>query len=1138
MAESAQPPGTAVEPSTEVRTFLIADVRGYTRFTVEHGDEAAARLAGRFAQLAREAVSARGGEVIELRGDEALAVFSSARQALRAALELQACFAQEAGSDLPLHVGIGLDAGEAVPVEGGYRGGALNLAARLCALAGPGEVLASEGVVHLARKVEGLEYVERGAVQLKGFADPVRVAEIRLSSPGLSGGARATAGRGGRETADSPAPLAVDDPGAGSERTLPIGGFLGALPAGSLVARGEELQRILLSVDAVGGGSGRLVLLAGEPGVGKTRLAQEATLIVRNRGFLVAAGRCYEPRQATAFYPFVEALTMLYAAAPRQIHAEVPRRWAYLGRLLPNEDISVPASSSGGQDEHDRLFWAATGFLQAIAAESPVALLLDDLHWADTSSLELLQHLARHTRADRVLLLGTYRDVAVGRQHPLEQALRDLSREQLLERVAVRRLDREGTRALMAAAFDLSEVSEEFAILVQRQTEGNPFFVQEVLRALVERGDIYRENGRWERREIGELSVPESIRSAIGERLSRLSEESQEVLNEASVLGPTFSFDDLQGLANRAEEVVEAALVEAMAAGLVAEMGRDAYAFNHALTQQTLYAELPARRKRRLHLAAGEVLERLPERRREGRAAELAWHFLQADDPERALPYAALAGDLAEAVFAHAEAERHYRTALELARELSDRPTESAVLEKLGVVLVNMGQLEEALEVLEGAVRLYGAEGDLEGETRTVARIGFAHTQRSATREGIARLQQAIERFEAAGAPPSPGLAELYYALGYLFWLAGRYDEQLAAAERAAELARATQTDRVLSQAEQQRGLALYMLGRVDEALQALIDGIPLMEELGALYDLSHTLNNVGWSYAVRGELARSRAYIEQALEVARRLGDPLSIANMTGNLGQNALLKGEWNEARSYLERALDLARPLATGWVWAYLVLDLGELSLAEGRVDEGTRSLLECIAIAESSGDLQGLRWAHRLLAEQDLLEDRPNAALARLEPRLDRPGLEEAQVTDLLPVLAEAQLALGQIEAAEETAANALTRAIRQKNRLSHVRALRARSKVLAERGRWDDAQADLEEAVTMARQIAYPYAEAQALHDMGLLRSHQGGGGLDRNRPTSQAREPLEAALAIFVRLGAEGDVERTKQTLAKLQQTD
>jgi class 3 adenylate cyclase len=183
---SVTPPATGGTPAgpggdgTGIRTFLIADVRGYTLFTHERGDEAAAKLAAKFASLAREGVEGRGGSVIELRGDEALAVFASPRQALRAAVELQARFVEETLADpaLPLGVGIGLDAGEAVAVEGGYRGGALNLAARLCGLAGPGEVLASQEVTHLARRVERIGYVDRGPVHLKGLAEPVRVIRV------------------------------------------------------------------------------------------------------------------------------------------------------------------------------------------------------------------------------------------------------------------------------------------------------------------------------------------------------------------------------------------------------------------------------------------------------------------------------------------------------------------------------------------------------------------------------------------------------------------------------------------------------------------------------------------------------------------------------------------------------------------------------------------------------------------------------------------------------------------------------------------------------------------------------------------------------------------------------------------------
>jgi adenylate cyclase len=217
LTERSMTDSAVTEDASQVRTFLIADVRGYTRFTLEHGDAAAAKLATQFAKVTSESVDAHEGQVTELRGDEALAVFSSARQALRASVDLQDRFEmQSRKSSLPLKVGIGLDSGEAIPVAGGYRGAALNLAARLCALAGPGEVLASGTVANLARKLEGITYLERGLVELKGFADLVRIVQVPSAA----------------DEAQSPYPRQATEPAESVpiHQRLPIGGFLGSLP--------------------------------------------------------------------------------------------------------------------------------------------------------------------------------------------------------------------------------------------------------------------------------------------------------------------------------------------------------------------------------------------------------------------------------------------------------------------------------------------------------------------------------------------------------------------------------------------------------------------------------------------------------------------------------------------------------------------------------------------------------------------------------------------------------------------------------------------------------------------------------------------------------------------------------------------
>ncbi|MBV9281078.1 MAG: helix-turn-helix domain-containing protein, partial [Chloroflexi bacterium] len=251
--EAAGQTGRAVEPAAEIRTFLIADIRGYTAFTQERGDEAAAQLATTFAAIMRERVAGHGGEVIELRGDEELAVFGSPRHALRAAMGLAGRFAREGSGDASpaIKVGMGLDAGEAVRVEGGYRGRALNLAARLCSLAGPGEVLASEEVVHLAGTMEGVVYRDRGEARLKGLADPVRVIQITpegVLPTGLSGSAHA-----GWQATTLPA------------QTTPF------------IGREEEVEAIcgLLRQEGV-----RLLTLTGPGGIGKTRLALEAARLL------------------------------------------------------------------------------------------------------------------------------------------------------------------------------------------------------------------------------------------------------------------------------------------------------------------------------------------------------------------------------------------------------------------------------------------------------------------------------------------------------------------------------------------------------------------------------------------------------------------------------------------------------------------------------------------------------------------------------------------------------------------------------------------------------------------------------------------------------------------------------------------
>jgi WD40 repeat protein/class 3 adenylate cyclase/type II secretory pathway predicted ATPase ExeA len=386
-------PAARIAVETQIRTFLIADVRGYTSFTRDRGDEAAAQLAAAFAEVAREGVESRDGEVIELRGDEALAVFGSARQALRAAVELQVVFHDESSIDpsLPLAVGIGLDAGEAVPVEGGFRGAALNLAARLCASAGPGEVLVSQGLVHLASTVEGVRLEERVPLDFKGLDAPV------------------LAWQATREDVSGPI-------GAPSEhRAAPTGKPQVLLdvppeldPLTRLVGRDRDARWIRWAWRQARRGPGRIVVVTGSAGAGKTLLAAEAAQLAAREGGSVA-----------------------YASS-RRSPADVERA------------IAAAAGSSG-----------------------PTLLVLDDLEAAGDAELAPIAELVDRLHERRLLVVGILRDGAASRTRTALERLAG-GGEDRIRRLGP--FDRDGVRAV--AALYVEEPSSEVPVDTILQATG------------------------------------------------------------------------------------------------------------------------------------------------------------------------------------------------------------------------------------------------------------------------------------------------------------------------------------------------------------------------------------------------------------------------------------------------------------------------------------------------------------------------------------------------------------------------------------------------------------------------------------------------------------------------------------------
>lgn len=919
------------------------------------------------------------------------------------------------------------------------------------------------------------------------------------------------------------------------DASLPVGGFLGALPEGPLISREAELERLGAALADVGRGTGRLLLLSGEAGVGKTRLAQEVTLRARAAGFLIATGRCYEPQRVVGYYPFLEALQQLLAATPPARQADLLRRWPEVARLLPQR----PAGPAGGTgDDPQRLFWQVTGCVRALAERRPVALLLDDLHWADEASLDLLQHLTRQTRTSRVLLVGTHRDDEARGHQALLSVVRDLVREGLVEQVTVARLPQSGTAA-QAAALLGAEMSADAGAWLHQRTEGNPFFTREVVRALRDRGDLYLGNGQWEHSASVEIVVPESVGSVIGQRVAQLPDVTQEVLREASVLGQAFEFGIVLRMRDRDEAEVETALEHALTAGLVHETGGDGYTFHHVLIQQALYAGLTARRKRHLHLAAGEALERLPERERAQQwAAVLAWHFSSGGANDRAQPYTLQAGNQAEAVYAHDEAVRQYRVAVAQARRLGDGAREAEALERLGSLLNSLSRWGEAIPELERAVAIARAAGDLDRLATSTAELasvyylarrredGWRHLQAllatlsdGAATETVARDAVTAERTFAKLSPHAAASVNLSL-LGY--WGENAYGDvhdALAAAERIVRYARVAGDLRMEVCGHDARGSLLRELGREDESLAAFEGALPLAERAGDLGALPSLLGKIGYGYLQRGMFDRVADYYARGLEAAERLGHPFPLKCLLSSIGEQSFYAGDWTGARDYHERAaaaMGTSSETPESGPPEYMErIHLGIVALAEGQIAVATAALEEGILAAspqprDPQGDPVPLTLAHEALAELDVLEGHPEAARGRIESVLESlEGMDRLRIK-LLPLLAWAYADLGE----EDRAAEIAERAVEWTGgrwRLYEVDTLRAKALVDIRSGRWQQAAEALDTVLELSCAMPYPYAEAKALYVYGRLHAARGEPGA--------AHESFQAALAICARLG-------------------
>jgi class 3 adenylate cyclase len=585
---------------------MFTDLVGSTGLLRE-GPEVADDVQHAHLASSRDAVGRYRGVVVKSVGDGVMAVFPSASDAIACAELIQqtAEHARRRNSHVPL-LRVGLSAGEAVYDEehGDWFGRPVVEAARLCTGdASPGDQVLVTGVVRLlVGGAGGHTFLALGTRELKGFDEPVDVFELAW-----------------RRSPAAPMPLPAPTTRATSATSA------------NFVGRTAELQRLdALSADAHTAREPRVVLVGGEPGIGKTRIVAELARRAHEGGTVVLWGGCDE-EVAVSYRPFVDALRYWFD------HVRDPEALAVLTRtdvlrLIPELRERFPDLPEPRENEPDlerlQLFEHVTQILDAAAAANPTLLVLDDLHWATTPTILMLRHLVRHLGAPLVIV-GTYRDTELDRQHPLAAALADLRREPIVERIDLRGLDQFSvteyvTRVLTRA----NGHADALATLLQTETRGNPFFIGQVLRHLIERGDVISRDGQWLMATgPSELGLPEGVREVIARRLSRLPDNANRALAVAAVIGMQFDHAVLDRVvaADAGGDVLIDGLEAAVRARLIDEVAAPVprYGFAHALVRQTLLSELTAARRSLLHRQVGDALAYGPE----PDVAALAYHY-------------------------------------------------------------------------------------------------------------------------------------------------------------------------------------------------------------------------------------------------------------------------------------------------------------------------------------------------------------------------------------------------------------------------------------------------------------------------------------------------------------------------------
>ncbi len=751
----------------------------------------------------------------------------------------------------------------------------------------------------------------------------------------------------------------------------------------SLVGRDKEYAQLIRHLEAASRGRGQLVIIDGEIGIGKTRLVQEL-LDRAEPDFHLLIGRCYESEMALPYQPLVEALRGYLPTldlSRLQVSSlwlrEVSKLIPELSEALPDLPNSVPLNTD---TERSRLFEGVVQFLVALSRQHPLNLFIDDLHWADQATLTLLQYLARHVTRERMLLIGAYRTEDLN--EPLTNTMRSLKQEGLLARITLRRLTLEDVTTLIREMAGMESGGEKFSHRLYRETEGNPFFISEVIRSLFEEGILYQDEHGWSTdlkdfdTSYAQIPIPASVREVIQARLNRLDDVSYQVLETAAVFRQQFYFVTVKRACDKSEDEALDAFDKLLRAQLIKEVEvgikGSSYDFNHDKVREVAYQQMSGARRQQVHRRVGEALETEYRNRLDEVVSRLAHHFAAGGDREKALRYSIRAGDRARELYANEEAIAYYQRALELAESEQELAT---IYEGLGDVYALVGKHQKAIESYK-AVLTSKSVLDSAGEGLGKRRVAEIHRKTGRVYERNGGRDLALEHFrtgrrilESDG--PSLEMVRLDSGMAFLNIRRGQYEEAIRLCQQSLDMVEKL-PDNVDSRKERARiynNLGSIYLNWNDypRAIEHFEKSLTIRIENRDTHGTAILYNNLGVVYERQGNYDRAFEYHRQSFELEKEIGDIYGLAISHTNLGLILSRKEDYHQALNHLEEAVGICGDIECEWLLPETYQGMAEVRLALGEVTEALEFGQASLEMARKAGDKVFEGAAHRVLGK---------------------------------------------------------------------------------------------------------------------------------------------------------------------------